>query len=267
MNQVRANLPAAASPDEIIVSVAGSVTTVTIARAARRNALAECHWLALERVFREAAAARTRVLVLAGQPGVYSAGADLAELAALLGEPAAFRANTEVVQTAQQALADLPAATIAAIDGICVGGGLGLALACDLRIATPRSRFAITPAKLGLVYSAADSARLVAAIGPARARDLLLRGRSVDAEEALAIGLVGELVAPETLEAMVTARSEELLALSPSSIAGIKRVLAHLADPTRTPLEVADQAFLEAFDGADFAEGARAFLDKRPPRF
>lgn len=252
---------------DILVASSGNVLHVTICRAARRNALGEDHWRLLEQLFRDAAASRTRVLVLAGQPGVFSAGADLVELAGLMGDPAAFRANSALVQAAQQTLADLPTATIAAIDGACVGGGLGLALACDLRIATPRARFAITPARLGLVYSAADTARLVAAIGAARARDLLLRGRSVEADEALAIGLVGEIVPSESLESVVAARTAELLAMSPASIAGIKRVLAHLADPTRTAREEADRAFHEAFDGADFAEGARAFLDKRAPRF
>lgn len=257
----------AAAAGEVLTTREAGVTRVTIARPARRNALAEAHWRALDAVFRTAARDGTRALVLCGQPGAFSAGADLAELATLLGDPAAFRANAAIVQGAQQALADLPAASLAAIDGTCVGGGLGLALACDFRIATPRSRFAITPAKLGLVYSPADTARLVAAVGPARARDLLIRGRTVEADEALAIGLIGEIVAPEALEATVTARVAELEALSPTSIAGIKRVLAHLADPARVPREAAERAFLDAFDGADFAEGARAFLDKRPPRY
>lgn len=255
------------SAQDILVSASGHVLRVTLCRAARRNALAENHWRMLDQLFRDAATNGTRVMVLEGQPGVFSAGADLVELAGLMGDPAAFRANSALVQAAQQALAGLPAATIAAIDGACVGGGLGLALACDLRIATPRARFAITPARLGLVYSAADTARLVAAIGPARARDLLLRGRSVEADEALAIGLVGEIVPSETLASVVAARTAELRSLSPASIAGIKRVLAHLSDPARIPREEADRVFHEAFDGADFAEGARAFLDKRAPRF
>lgn len=253
--------------EEVLVARDGAVTRITLARPGKRNALATRHWLALEAAFGRAAVDGTRVLVLAGSSGAYSAGADLEELAGLLGDPKAYRGNAETVQRTQQALADLPCATIAAIDGLCVGGGLGLALACDFRLATPRSRFAITPAKLGLVYSPADTARLVAAVGPARARDLLLRARTVEADEALAIGLVGELVTPESLETTIGERTTELLALSPASIAGIKRVLAHLADPARVPREAAERAFLEAFDGADFAEGARAFLEKRAPRY
>ncbi len=267
MDATSASAGGAGAGDELIVARQDGVTRVTIARPARRNALAEAHWRALDAAFRTAAGDGTRVLVLAGQPAAFCAGADLVELERLLGDPAAFLANAAVVQAAQQALADLPCATIAAIDGTCVGGGLGLALACDFRIATPRSRFAITPAKLGLVYSPADSARLIAAVGPARARDLLLRGRPVDADEALAIGLVGELVASEALDATIVERTAELLALSPTSIAGIKRVLAHLAEPTRVSREAAERAFVEAFDGADFAEGARAFLEKRAPRY
>lgn len=255
----------AAANDNVAVAREGAVLHVRIQRPARRNALATADWAALADAFAGIGAAR--VLVLSGVPGAFSAGADIGELAELLREPARFVASNAVVQDAQRALARLPVATIAAIDGACVGGGLGLAVACDFRIATARSRFAITPAKLGLVYSPDDTRRLAALVGPARARELLLTGRVLDAAEAQAYGLLTRCVADDGLDAAVEALVAGLLEASPSAIAGIKQVLAHVAGDPAVDAGAARRAFDDAFHSADFAEGARAFLERRPPKF
>lgn len=252
---------------DLAISWSDASCRITLQRVAKRNALATAHWQLLERALLTAAAEGIRVLVLAGQPDCFSAGADLDELADLLRDPGAMAANVAQVQRTQQLLADLPLVTIAAIDGLCVGGGLGLALACDFRIASSRSWFALSPARLGLVYSPADTARLAAACGMQRARDLLLSARRMDADEALACGLIGQLVAPAGLGQATDALSARVRDSSPASIAGIKRVLAHLTDPDTVSRAEAELAFRQAFDGADFAEGARAFLQRRTPRF
>jgi enoyl-CoA hydratase/carnithine racemase len=255
----------AAADHNVVVARQGAVLQVRIQRPARRNALAGADWAALAAAFADPGDAR--VLVLSGVPGAFSAGADIEELAELLREPARFAASNALVQDAQRALARLPLATIAAIDGVCVGGGLGLALACDFRIATARSRFAITPAKLGLVYGTDDTRRLVGAVGAARAREMLLTGRLLDAAEADAFGLLTRRVADDGLDAAVDALVAELLAMSPSAIAGIKRVLAHVSGDPAVDADAARRAFDDAFHSADFAEGARAFLERRPPKF
>lgn len=243
------------------------VARLGIRRPAKRNALATEHWAALERCLGEIHASNARLLVLEGVPGAFSAGADIDELGALLGEPDAFVASNAQVQRTQLALQRSPLTSIAAIDGACVGGGLGLALACDLRIGTARSRFALSPAKLGLVYSPEDSRRLANTVGLARAREMLLTGRLLDAPTALHWGLLNRLVADDALDGVVATMVAELQQTSASARAGIKQVLAHLGGDDRVDHAAATAAFNDAFKSVDFAEGASAFLAKRPPQF
>lgn len=245
-----------------------NVIQIAIQRPDKRNALASAHWAALEAALDEAAVSDAHILVLSGVPGAFCAGADIDELGRLLASPQAFADNNALVQRTQLKLQRIKQTTIALIDGACVGGGLGLALACDLRLATARSRFAITPAKLGLVYSAADSARLVHAVGMARARELLLTGRLLDAATAADWGLVSTLCADAAaLEQAQASLLDSLLATSGQARAGIKTVLAHLGGDPAVDAAAAEAAFTTAFHSDDFAEGAAAFLGKRPPTF
>ena len=248
-------------------SLDGALARIGIRRPDKRNALATRHWAAIEAALDAVAASSAQVLVLAGVPGAFSAGADIDELGQLLASPEAFAANNAQVQRTQLKLQRLPQTTLAVIDGACVGGGLGLALACDLRLASSRSRFAITPAKLGLVYSADDSRRLVQAVGMARARELLLTGRLLDAATAAAWGLVHQLAGDDGLDALEQAHLVALLATSGQARRGIKTVLGHLGGDPAISLAQADAAFNGAFASTDFAEGAQAFLHKRPPSF
>lgn len=248
-------------------SLDGALARVGIHRPDKRNALATRHWAAIEVALDAIAASAAQVVVVSGVPGAFSAGADIDELGRLLASPEAFAANNAQVQRTQLKLQRLPQTTLAVIDGVCVGGGLGLALACDLRLASARSRFAITPAKLGLVYSADDSRRLVNTVGMARAREMLLTGRPLDADVALDWGLVNGLAGEEGLEALEQAHLAVLLGTSGQARRGIKTVLGHLGGDPSMSLVQAENAFDSAFASADFAEGAQAFLHKRAPRF
>ncbi len=248
-------------------SLDGALARIGIRRPDKRNALATRHWAAIEAALDAIAGSAAQVLVLSGVPGAFSAGADIDELGQLLASPDAFAANNAQVQRTQLKLQRLPQTTLAVIDGVCVGGGLGLALACDLRLSGPRSRFAITPAKLGLVYSADDSRRLVNTVGMARAREMLLTGCLLDAATALEWGLVNRLAGEDGLEALERAQLESLLATSGQARRGIKTVLGHLGGDAGISLAQAEAAFDDAFASSDFAEGARAFLDKRAPSF
>ena len=249
----------------VVLAREGAALHVRIQRADRRNALSSAEWSALASAF--AAIGDARVLVLHGVPGAFCAGADIDELSTLLRDPQRMAANNAQVQATQLALERLPIPTIAAIDGVCVGGGLGLALACDFRIATQSSRFALTPARLGLVYSPEDTRRLVAVVGAARAKDLLLTGRTLDAIEAQQFALLSRVVADDALRPAVDALLGTLLAASRSACAGIKQVVAHVAGDPAVDHASARRAFDEAFASRDFAEGASAFLDRRPPVF
>lgn len=243
------------------------VARLAINRPARRNALATVHWAAIERCLAEIHDSSARVLVLEGVPGAFSAGADIDELGELLANPSDFVASNAQVQRTQLALQRSPLTTVAAIDGACVGGGLGLALACDLRIASGTSRFGLSPARLGLVYSPEDSRRLVNTVGLARAREMLLTGRLLDAATALDWGLVTRLAGDDGVDSAVAALLEELATGSAAARSGIKQVLAYLGGDDQADHAAATAAFDDAFAGADFAEGAAAFLGKRPPQF
>ena len=257
-----------AGTDEVVaVRIEDGIARIGIHRPDKRNALATRHWAALEAAFHQVAQSPVHLLVLSGVPGAFSAGADIEELGRLLAEPAAFAANNAQVQRTQLTLQRLPQTTIALIDGVCVGGGLGLALACDLRLSSDRSRFAITPAKLGLIYSPDDTRRLVNAVGMARARQLLLTGRLLDAPTALQWGLLNEVVAPGELDALLASHVEALRATSGQARRGIKQVLGHLGGDTSITADDAEAVFQAAFASEDFVEGARAFLDRRAPRF
>jgi enoyl-CoA hydratase len=255
--------------DEPVIAWAleGPMARLRIQRAAKRNALATAHWAAIEAALSEIAASKASVLRIEGVPGAFCAGADIEELNATLKDRTQFAANTAVVQRCQLAVQRLPLTTIAVIDGICMGGGLGLALACDFRLASADSRFALTPAKLGLVYSVDDTRRLVHIVGMARARELLLTGRVLDADTAVQWGLLTALYARSSFDIDVQRFIDALHATSASARAGIKRVLAHLGGDMMVTREAADRAFEEAFSSSDFAEGAAAYLEKRTPQF
>ncbi|MGV8944678.1 enoyl-CoA hydratase/isomerase family protein [Thermomonas sp.] len=255
-----------ASNEVVRWQLAARVARLKIDRPAKRNALANVHWAAIERCLAEIHASDARLIVLEGVRGAFSAGADIDELGELLANPPAFAANNAQVQRTQLALQRSPLTTVAVIDGVCVGGGLGLALACDFRLGSARSRFGLSPAKLGLVYSPEDSRRLVNTVGLARAREMLLTGCLLPAATALDWGLLNRM-ADDDLGAALLTLLDELASGSAAARAGIKQVLAYLGGDAQADRAAATAAFNDAFASADFAEGAAAFLAKRPPNF
>ena len=169
------------------------------------------------------------------------------------------------IRDSQYALARAPKPVVALVEGVCVGGGCGLAIACDLRVAAPAACFGITPAKLGLVYSLHDTKLLVDLVGPAQAKRILFTGALLPAEEAHRIGLVDLLAEDASAEAERLA--EQIAAASPHSVQGtkrmIRRILAGQADDDEDTLA----EFRAAFSASDYREGVSAFLEKRKPIF
>ncbi len=258
----------------------GAIARLTVNRADKKNAFTAAMWRellghcqAVQAALARGTADAPRVLLLQGQPGVFCAGADLQEMTLLVQDPEALAANNAVVTQAQLALENLPLPTLAVVDGPCFGGGFGLAAACDFRIGSTRSRYAITPARLGLVYSLEDTRRVLRLLGDARTRLMLLRSLQLDAATALQWGVLDAVFEPAELAAAATARAHELALQSPTSMAGIKATLACLAHPCTPAVDaaraqaIARAACDAAFTGPDFAEGAAAFLARRPPNF
>jgi len=246
----------------------GAVALLTIDRPDKRNALDSAILAAWPIRLDEIAADQSlRVLVVTGAGSDFSAGADIDELRDLAGDGAAIERFCTLFAAAQAAMAHFPKPAIAMISGPCVGGGCGLALGCDLRLADPTARFGITPAALGLDYSLADTKRLVDAVGLAHAADLLFSSRLVGAEEALAMGLVNRVIGTDRLGAETRVVADRMASRSASSQRAIKAHLQAIRAGQTDDDAGTRQAFAAAFRQPDFAEGLAAFLEKRPARF
>jgi enoyl-CoA hydratase/carnithine racemase len=227
----------------IDLHIDGPVARLTLRRPETRNALAVRHWQELAEALPRLTESGAHVLILSGAEGAFSAGADLGEFDTLLDDPAARVAFRQAMRAAMDGLAALPLATLAWIDGPCFGAGVALAMACDLRLASPAARFAITPAKIGIGYPQEDVARLVALVGPGWASRLLFTGTPIDAVMAERIGLVeGIADTPDVLLA-------GLAAADPGSVKMLKRGIG-LARQGIVPDEGQDAGF-DALLGSD----------------
>jgi enoyl-CoA hydratase/carnithine racemase len=247
----------------------GPLAWIVADNAPRMNAFTASMWEALPGLVSAAEADdRVRVLILRGAgTRAFSAGADISEFESVrTGDKA--KAYDALSDLAFRALIGARKPTIAMIHGFCLGGGLGVAACCDLRIADAKAEFAIPAAKLGIGYNARWVRPLLAILPPPRVKELLFTGRRVPISEAQAMGLVNRTVAEDELEAVTRALALEIAANAPLTIHAAKLAIDELWRHPESP----DTASLDAavgacFDSEDYAEGRRAFLEKRRPQF
>lgn len=253
--------------DALRIERTGSVVTYWIDRPARRNAFTQAMWRTLTADMRELGADPSVRLVVfkSSTPGIFSAGADVNEYRESGGDIAWAVQSQQTVASALTAVAECGAPTIAAIDGPCFGGGAGIAVACDMRIATPPSTFAVTPAKLGMIYPHSDTTALVDLVGIATAKRILFTGSTFSADEALAMRFIDEVA--DDLDAAVASISASILAVSGTSVRLMKKAIGLIADGQRTADERTAALLQEALASPDFREGVAAFLERRPPAF
>jgi enoyl-CoA hydratase/carnithine racemase len=251
---------------------AENVVRLTIANPAKRNALDHPILDAISATLaRMADEPSARCVLLTGSGGMFSAGYDIGEIPDEEFEERAERLVAHPFTEAIDALEAFPNPTLAVMGGHTIGGGLELALACDLRVAKQDIKLGMPPAKLGLVYSHTGLRRFIDAIGAARTRELFLLGRHIDAKTALDWGLINRVAAEEDLDAAGLAIATEMAGNAPLSQRGNKRVITALLEQEGKldPETVAELVQLRraSFASEDMREGIRAFAQKRAPRW
>jgi enoyl-CoA hydratase/carnithine racemase len=260
-----------ASGKLILDSPAEAVVRIRISNPERRNALDHEILDALaETLPRLNRGIETRCVMITGAPPAFSAGYDLASIPRETFERDAEALVAHPFHDAMEALAAHPWPTVAAINGHCLGGGLELAITCDMRICAGGAKLGMPPAKLGLVYGHTGLRKFLDTVGLARTKELFLTGRNFPAERAEQIGLVHEVVDAESFEAASIALAEGIAANAPLSMRGNKRAIETLNDnPTLSEQQESGLIALResCFASEDLREGVEAFAQKRRPRW
>jgi enoyl-CoA hydratase/carnithine racemase len=245
---------------------AEGVARLTISNPDRRGALDQ---ELLDALAEHARTLQARCLVIRGSGNVFSAGYDIGDLEGSSFEESAERLVAHPFHAALEALEAYPYPVVGQINGHAIGGGLELALTCDIRVAATSARFAMPPARLGLIYSHTGLRKFIDVCGVANTSELFHVGEPVDAERALAMGLVNQVVEPEELESRVRQLAGTIAGNAPLSLEGNKRVIRTLREQP-LPEEV-ERELIElresCFRSEDFREGVRAFAEKRKPRW
>jgi enoyl-CoA hydratase/carnithine racemase len=255
--------------DDVYLESDGPIAQIVLNRPAKRNAVTFAMWQRLPELFAEFEQDRQlKVLVLRGAGDrAFSAGADISEFETLRASSEGTQAYNAAAEHAQTALASMAKPTIALVRGACVGGGCGLALSCDIRFGDQSAVFAITPARLGLVYPVGVTKRLVDLVGPAQAKAILYTGMKINAERAYELGLVNDLFDEDTLEANTLAFARTITERAQYSVRSTKRIVNLIADGLAQENDETVALRDGAFDTEDYREGVRAFLEKRPAAF
>ncbi|MGB0384941.1 MAG: enoyl-CoA hydratase-related protein [Ardenticatenaceae bacterium] len=243
------------------------MTIVTLNRAARKNCMTLAMWHELARLFRELAEdSESRAIILTGSGGNFCTGADISEFGVVRSTAEQITTYSKAVDGASHAIMDAPQPVIAAIQGYCVGGGCGLAMACDFRFAAPESTFFIPAARLSIIYSLRETQNLLALVGLSNAKRILYSAERIKSAEAAHIGLI-DRIENDPLAASLEF-SAQIARNAPLSVSGTKKILNKLATGLgELDLEEAQQLMKNASQSEDYREGRLAFKEKREPRF
>jgi len=256
--------------DKMIAEKDGAIGWITFNNPERRNAVSMAMWEALGDIVRDYEnddAIRVIVVKGAGDKAFVS-GADISEFEEKRSSPETTRIYNQASGKANDALMHAAKPTIAMIRGFCIGGGVSVALSCDMRIAAEGSRFGVPAAKLGLGYDAKGVRKLMGVVGPSFAKEIFFTARQFTAEEALGMGLINRVVAGEQLEAYVRNYADTIAANAPLTVASIKTIVAELSkDESVRSMALCQEVVDRCFASEDYVEGRTAFLAKRKPVF
>ena len=256
--------------ERMIGHIDGHVGWMVFNNPERRNAVSSDMWTAMAaimEVFEADPAVRVIVLRGAGEKAFVS-GADISQFEKQRFSPETVAAYDAVAGRAQKLLTDSHKPTIAMIQGYCIGGGLGIAVGCDLRIAATGSKFGVPAARLGLGYGAEGVKKLLDLVGPAYTREIFYTARHFSAEEAQMMGLVNRVVPVVDLETYVRAYCATIADNAPLTMQALKRTVTELMRGSPAfDRDLCDRLVAECFASQDYVEGRRAFMEKRKPVF
>lgn len=258
------------STERMIAKKDGPIGWMRFNNPARHNAMSVDMWKAVPEIMTEFKKDdHIRVVVLSGAGGkAFVSGADISEFGEKRSSPESMLEYNRIAGLANAAIIDFPKPTIAMIQGYCIGGGLGVALCCDLRLAAENSHFAVPAAKLGLGYAYEGIKRLVDVVGPSYAKETFYTARQFDATEALQMGLVNRVVPAADIETYVRDYAGMIGGNAPLTINLVKLCVNEATkDPDKQDLAAAQAAVDACFASADYVEGRTAFLEKRKPVF
>src|SRR6516225_11954375 len=256
--------------DKMLSKKEGRVGYVIFNNPERHNAVSLEMWEATARILEEFGKDdEVRVVVLTGAGGkAFVSGADISKFEDERANEEAIARYNQTVERANTAVYDFPKPTIAMIRGYCVGGGVGLALSCDLRICSDDSRFAVPAAKLGLGYPFQGLKKLVDVVGISFAKEIFYTARQFDAEEARVMGLVNRVVPAAELDAYVKNYAETIAANAPLTLKATKYIIGEIMkDESKRNVARCAEMVEQCFTSSDFIEGRRAFMEKRKPAF
>ena len=254
----------------LLVEKRGAVGWLVFNQPAKKNAISGAMWRAIPPAIAEFDQdAEVRCVVFRGAgTEAFAAGADISEFESVRSERGAIAEYDDLLDRVLHSIQDSPKPSVAMIYGFCLGGGLEIALACDLRYCGASAQFGIPAAKLGLAYNIEGHKRLLETVGHAYAREIMFLGRRYDAFEASGMGLVHRAMPDGELEAYVDGVVETLCRNAPLAIANTKTVLEQYVKSEGEPDLARMRAAIErCAKSADYIEGRRAFMEKRKPRF
>jgi enoyl-CoA hydratase len=264
-------MPEYQSPTERVNSwLDGSTLHIRFNNTARHNALSVDMWEAVPQLLAPAEADdRVRLVVFSGAGDkAFVSGADISQFEDMRAAREAVTRYEAMAEAALTGIANFSKPTLACIRGWCIGGGVNVAIACDIRIAASDSVFSIPAAKLGLGYRYSAMKNLVDLVGPGAAKDLFFTGRRIDAAEAKAIGLVSRVCEPGQLPDLLAEYTGAMAVNAPLTIRAAKAIMAQVLKPSPDlDLDLCTRMIRACFDSADYAEGRKAFMEKRKPVF
>jgi enoyl-CoA hydratase/carnithine racemase len=256
--------------DKMLSRKEGGVGIVTFNNPERHNAVSLEMWEATKHILDGFAADNDiRVVILTGAGGkAFVSGADISKFGSERATIEGVRAYNAKSDAAYASIAEFPKPTIAMISGYCIGGGLGLATCCDLRICSDNSRFAVPAAKLGLGYGYTGLKRLVDIVGPSFAKEIFYTARQFDAQEALTMGLVNRVVPAAELETYVKGYTDTISANAPLTIKAVKFTVGEIMkDESKRNIARSAEMVEQCFSSRDYTEGRTAFMEMRKPVF